>query len=193
MPAIMQGRKFPTPRDADPVSGALEQLFQRYTAIVRQVALRHNLAEADVDEVIQDVRIRIWRALSTGEKIAQAPASYVYRAACSAALDLIRRRRARFCELARQEVRLCSTVTPEEVLEEHELAENLERAAASLVRPRRVVVRMHLRGYHRHEIAEILGWSEAKTRNLLYRGLADVRARLHSTKGNGGGVRRAGS
>ena len=28
------------------------------------------------------------------------------------------------------------------------------------------------------EIADLLGWSEAKTRNLLYRGLGDLRARL---------------
>jgi DNA-directed RNA polymerase specialized sigma24 family protein len=39
-------------------------------------------------------------------------------------------------------------------------------------------VRMHLMGHSREEIARVLGWSEAKTRNLLYRGLADVRERL---------------
>jgi RNA polymerase sigma-70 factor (ECF subfamily) len=39
---------------------------------------------------------------------------------------------------------------------------------------------MHLAGYERHEIAELLGWSEAKTRNLLYRGLADLREVLDS-------------
>jgi DNA-directed RNA polymerase specialized sigma24 family protein len=33
-------------------------------------------------------------------------------------------------------------------------------------------------GHSREEIADLLGWTEAKTRNLLYRGLADVRARL---------------
>jgi RNA polymerase sigma-70 factor (ECF subfamily) len=37
---------------------------------------------------------------------------------------------------------------------------------------------MHLAGYAREEIAQLLGWSEAKTRNLLYRGLADLRERL---------------
>jgi RNA polymerase sigma-70 factor (ECF subfamily) len=39
---------------------------------------------------------------------------------------------------------------------------------------------MHLAGYERHEIAELLGWTEAKTRNLLYRGLADLRQVLDS-------------
>ena len=33
-------------------------------------------------------------------------------------------------------------------------------------------------GHSREEIARTLGWSESKVRNLLYRGLADVRERL---------------
>jgi RNA polymerase sigma-70 factor (ECF subfamily) len=37
---------------------------------------------------------------------------------------------------------------------------------------------MYLDGYRREEIAELLHWSDAKTRNLIYRGLADLRAML---------------
>jgi RNA polymerase sigma-70 factor (ECF subfamily) len=37
---------------------------------------------------------------------------------------------------------------------------------------------MHLAGYPREEIESLLGWSEARTRNLIYRGLGDLRARL---------------
>ena len=44
--------------------------------------------------------------------------------------------------------------------------------------PRNVVVRLHLSGYHRDEIAQLLGWTEPKVRNLLYRGLEDLRALL---------------
>jgi RNA polymerase sigma-70 factor (ECF subfamily) len=33
-------------------------------------------------------------------------------------------------------------------------------------------------GYDREEIADLLHWSEAKTRNLLYRGLEDLRQLL---------------
>jgi len=56
----------------------------------------------------------------------------------------------------------------------------VHRALALLAEPRRAVVRMHLAGYERSEIAELLGWSEPKTRNLLYRGLADLRRILAS-------------
>jgi RNA polymerase sigma-70 factor (ECF subfamily) len=65
-------------------------------------------------------------------------------------------------------------------LEESELGATVHRALALLVESRRAVVRMHLAGYDRLEIAELLGWSEAKTRNLLYRGLGDLRGILVS-------------
>ena len=39
-------------------------------------------------------------------------------------------------------------------------------------------MRMYLAGYGREEIADLFGWTEPKTRHLLYRGLADLRERL---------------
>jgi len=47
-----------------------------------------------------------------------------------------------------------------------------------LAPPRRAAVRLYLDGYRREEIAELLHWSDARTRNLLYRGLADLRTVL---------------
>ena len=54
---------------------------------------------------------------------------------------------------------------------------------------RRVVVRLHLAGYDREEIGRMLGWSEPKTRNLLYRGLADLREVLERVGVTPRGVR----
>src|SRR5574341_312274 len=76
------------------MSPELERTLARCREVVRSVGRRHRLADADVDELFQDVRIRLWQALASGEKIEAAPASYVYRTARSAAVDLIRRRRA---------------------------------------------------------------------------------------------------
>ena len=61
-----------------------------------------------------------------------------------------------------------------------EVIDRLEAALRALARPRAVAVRMYLAGYPREEIAALMGWSEAKTRNLLYRGLADLRSRLEA-------------
>ncbi len=63
-------------------------------------------------------------------------------------------------------------------VEEREGLERIARAVDALPEARRAVVRMHLAGYERGEIAALLGWTDGKTRNLLYRGLADLRALL---------------
>ncbi|UCC48828.1 MAG: sigma-70 family RNA polymerase sigma factor [Gemmatimonadota bacterium] len=187
MPAIAQSHATPTGCDGDAVSAALEQLFSRYAALVQQVARQRNLSEDDIDEVFQDVRIRLWRALATGQKIAVTPPSYVYRTAVSAALDLIRRRQARREEeIDRHQngLAIAATALPDQTVEAEELAARLVEALTLLDEPRRLVVQMHLAGYHRCEIAELLGWTEPKTRNLLYRGLADLRARLEEQRLN---------
>jgi len=63
---------------------------------------------------------------------------------------------------------------------ESELAEQVERAIETIQPSRRPAVRMHLLGHSREEIARVMGWTQAKTRNLIYRGLADVRERLEA-------------
>jgi RNA polymerase sigma factor (sigma-70 family) len=165
----------------DPVSSALERLLHRYAAVLWRAMRQHRLPEADIDDLFQDVRIRLWRAPSTADQIAQAPASYLYRTAPSAALDLIRRRRARpeqSIEQCHEGLAIASTTYADQAAEASELVNQITQALASMSESRRVVVRMYLAGYHRREIAELLGWRQAKTRNLLYRGLADLRARL---------------
>ncbi len=165
---------------APDLSPAIQQYLLRYNNLVRQTAARHGLSDDDIDEVFQDVRIRLWRALQRREKSDEIPASYIYRTAVSAALDLIRRRR------ARREQRLEAVPNREVVTEPRserslvssELVDQVAAAVAALTPSRRPVVRMHLAGYHRDEIAASLGWTEAKTRNLLYRGLEELRTRL---------------
>jgi RNA polymerase sigma-70 factor (ECF subfamily) len=166
----------------DPLSPALDAVVSRFAGMVRSVGWRHRLSDADVDEVMQQVRIRLWQARADSEQISQSPASYVYRTAVSAALDLIRRRRAGGADVTTSldvpEAVLPSRRDPHHELEYTELAQQVARAIDAIPASRRPVVRMYLAGYPREEIAEVLGWSEAKTRNLLYRGLADLRARL---------------
>ena len=168
---------------AQQLSAALERTLMRFGAMVGSVGARHGLATSDVDDLMQEVRIRMWKALKTSENIHDAPASYVYRTAMSAAVDLIRARRARKAEVSsvapNGSERDCATIDrPDRDLRRAELAEQIEKALETLSESRRPVVRMHLAGYDRHEIARLLGWSEAKTRNLLYRGLEDLRTEL---------------
>lgn len=184
-----------TTPDADPrepdrepdreASRALEHVVSRFDAFVRRSARRHGLQAHEVDEVVQELRVRMWKSLGTAELIRRAKASYIYRTAISASIDIIRRRRARRAESNDiDEPIVESAADPrrraDAALEEEEVARAVHRGLALLAESRRAVVRMHLAGYDRYEIAELLGWSEPKTRNLLYRGLADLRQILES-------------
>jgi RNA polymerase sigma factor (sigma-70 family) len=183
------------PHVTDQISPAIEAVLMRFSAMVRRVGIRHGLSESDVDEVFQEVRIRLWRARAegsnraldataspaAGEQISSVGSSYLYRTAVSAALDVLRRhRRPRedALEDVGREPPAPSRGEPERSLESSELAQQVARAIDMITASRRPVVRMYLAGYTREEIAALLGWSEAKTRNLLYRGLADLRERL---------------
>ena len=76
------------------VSRALQDLIHRFDAFVRRTASRHGLSGSDLDEVVQDLRVRIWKSFGTADLIRRANPNYMYRAAVSASLDIIRRRRA---------------------------------------------------------------------------------------------------
>ena len=176
----------PTP-GGDTVSRALDAALGRFADAARHLARRTGLGADDLDELLQEVRIRLWRALGTPERIREVRALYIQRTVASAALDLIRRRR------ARRETSLDGgdgwseggsppePAAPERADRDSDRAEFdaiVARAVDGLIESRRVVVRLHLTGYDREEIARMLGWSEPKTRNLLYRGLADLREAL---------------
>lgn len=173
------------PEPGQHLSLAVEAVLKRFEAMVRQVGRRYRLDESDVDEVVQEVRIRLWRAQRTSEQIGEVSTSYVYRTASSAALDVIRRRRSRRAEHHQSLDDVGAAVAlaepapdPHGVLEGSEVAEQVARALETIPASRRPVVKMYLTGHPREEIAELMGWTEGKTRNLLYRGLADLRERL---------------
>jgi RNA polymerase sigma factor (sigma-70 family) len=170
----------------DGVSQALEGLVLRFGRLLRQAGRRRGLTDTEAQDLCQEVQIRMWHALASGERIAEAPASYVYRTAMSAAVDMIRRRRARREEPLEIQHDTNERVLPgvvvaaesEHALEHEELAQQVGAVVDGLPEPRNAAVRLYLTGHNHKEIAGLLGWSEAKARNLLYRGLADVRERL---------------
>lgn len=168
-----------TPRDS--ISDELESLVLRFARFAGRIAHDRGLHQEDLDELLQDLRVRFWRARKDG--LRDLSSGYVRRAAISAALDIIRRRRTdRNVSLDDDQSSAhplaARTAGPAELLDQGELAQRVGRAVDGLAPPRRAAVRMYLDGYRREEIAELMRWSDAKTRNLLYRGLADLRAAL---------------
>ena len=152
----------------------------RYGNLVLWAGRRSHLDETDLDEVLQDVRVRLWRARPSEAQLAATPASYVYRTAMSAAVDLVRRRRRERTEQLMDDQAIDPRADAGARAERADTAALVHQAVDQLTDSRRPVVRMYLAGYDRREIAGMLGWSEAKTRNLLYRGLEELRAELQA-------------
>lgn len=162
--------------------------MDRYGRLLRAAIARQCPPDmaADCDDIKQDACIRLWRALASGREIPSL-ASYVYRVAATATIDAIRRVKARREEVLGPEnadrpdlvSRLtASGASPERAAALAELADRIDRARRDLAPGRRRAVGLHLQGLTTSEIGDLLGWSEAKARNLVYRGLHDLRQRL---------------
>jgi RNA polymerase sigma-70 factor (ECF subfamily) len=108
----------------------------------------------------------------------------MYNLVRSAATDFLRRRRTRR-EGAHLSLVAVETVAAPPAPSEEALEHALERALSGLAPERRVAVRLHLDGKHLNDIAELLGWTSAKARNLLYRGLDDLKGRLEAERAGG--------
>jgi RNA polymerase sigma factor (sigma-70 family) len=103
----------------------------------------------------------------------------VYRAAVSAALDCIRRRR-RAHSGALTITSSWAAIPPsrehsDRGVEQKELGTQIEEALSAIDPRRAAAVSLYLSDYPLRESATLLGWTEGQTRNLLYRGLEDLR------------------
>ena len=176
-----------------PLETRFNALLEEYGRFLRQTIIRvcpKNLG-LQYDEIEQDARLRLWRALESEREIHD-PASYLYRIAATATLDAVRRnKRKREEQIVADNETEDETVAPHVLVtdphrapdreaERRQLVAKVKAAMARLPDNRRTAVRLHLEGLTTQEIANLLGWSEPKARNLVYRGLRDVREALQA-------------
>jgi RNA polymerase sigma-70 factor (ECF subfamily) len=167
------------------ISNALVRLMARFEALARSACRARGLSLDEVDEVLQDVRIRLWKSQVSRENLERVGASYLVRVVRSAVIDRLRRQQRRrdmsldaMADAA--SIPNALQVAPVVLDQRQALAARMERALSTLPQNRRLVVQLHLEGYERPEIVGMTGWTEAKVRNLLYRGLDDLRAQLRA-------------
>jgi RNA polymerase sigma-70 factor (ECF subfamily) len=187
-----------TPAAADP-DARIAAVLEEFGALLHQAVSRacprdRGIQVADVE---QDARIRLWKALQS-ERAIDDLASYIYRVAVTATIDAIRRAKARREEqldhdespgddangrhaaAPRSEQLVSAGPSPEEHAAGESLADAVAQAMAVLAPPRRQAVGLYLQGLTTQDVATLLGWTEPKARNLVYRGLADLRRQLQS-------------
>lgn len=168
----------------------LNAILDEYGQVLRKAIARYcptdlGLQTSDIE---QEAKIRLWRALESEREIKDLP-SYLYRIAATTTIDAIRKARSRreeslyYTASDGEEEQLRPLPVEETAAPDRQLAQKqtMQRVAAAIARlpdNRRQVVTLYLKGMFSQEIADLLGWTEAKARNLLYRGLQDLRAQL---------------
>lgn len=124
--------------------------------------------------------LALWRRAS-GEQEIHHPASYVYRAAVRETIRVLRHeRRRREIDAAAIDTSRDDGKDPEELLELRETGRRIQTAIAELPMERQRAVRAHLAGFAVREIMEMFDWSYNRARNLIGRGVRDLRRKLEA-------------
>ena len=175
------------------IEARFDSLLEEYGKLLRHAIAAHcpkNLG-LHADDLMQDACLRLWRALSSEREIHNVP-SYLHRIAATVTIDAIRRVKARHEEqmhFSPEQDRETGGMeefsqpvdarrSPEVVTERQRLIATVRVILDRLPANRRRAVGLHLQGFTTSEIGELLGWREAKARNLVYRGLDDLRREL---------------
>jgi len=163
---------------------AFESLLKDFGRRIRQLVESHcrGTQGLDPDDIEQEVRIRLWRALD-GDRIESLGASYIQRAVVSTVIDAARRAALRVTEPlpeAGRETLADAAPGPsiEDVALGRQRAERVWAVIQSLPVRRRVPIKLHLQGFSLTEIAELEGVSPEAARKLVSRGMEALKARL---------------
>ena len=136
------------------------------------------------EDIEQEVRLDLWKQVARGQQI-DFPATYIYKATIRETLRAVRR------TVSRETVSLDSSglsdtlldaVDPFHALAAKEQFREIIFGIRCLAPDRQFAVRAHITGFGFHEIMSLYGWSYQRTRNLISRGMADLRRSLN---GNG--------
>jgi len=110
---------------------------------------------------------------------------YVEKAAYGATVDEIRRysrRRETTAEADVVETARSRAAGPERAVRAREIGRGIVDCLKTIVPPRRLAVILHLEGCGIEEIAERRRWNHKRAKNLVYRGLADLRRCLEAKR-----------
>lgn len=172
---------FPGSERSPAAEAKLEEFVRQYSALVRSAIVRTGGAAGanEGDEIEQRVWMALWRQIRREQTI-QHPTSYIYRAAVRETVRFLRRER-RFEEKAvaadAGEIQV-HTKSPERQLESLDTGAQIREVLSRLHEPRRRAVQAHLMGYTAQEIMAMHDWPYQKARNLIARGMADLRRGL---------------
>lgn len=156
--------------------------MQQYGRLVRHVVGRTagTHAESLGDDVEQEVLLALWKQVRAGRDIAS-PAAYLHQAATRETIRMVRKLRLRqHQEIDAADLVASGATTADAAFDARQLEGRVRGALAALTADRRAAVEAHLAGLTFDEIISLTGWSYQRTRNLVSRGMADLRRHLAS-------------
>ncbi|MBI2840833.1 MAG: RNA polymerase sigma factor [Acidobacteria bacterium] len=163
-----------------------------YSDLLRRAVSRYCPRDSRIQcaDIEQEARVRLWRAFRDEREITDL-ASYIYRIAATATIDAVRRVKARREEHLGEEGECEENgpglwvrppkdpgQSPERQAEMGEVVRKVDEALALLPEESRRAVGLYLQGMTCHEAAELLGWTEPKARNIIYRARDAMRRTL---------------
>jgi RNA polymerase sigma factor (sigma-70 family) len=169
----------------DGSAGGTEQWVERCDPLLRWLLRRHPVGPPadDVDDLLQEARLKLWRTRANGRPIEHWPA-YIRTIVNSVVMDRQQRSaRERALSAAAgssalaDDARACRGA--EALLRER--IQDAESAIVALPGPRRTVLQMTLAGYSLGEISALRNWTPKKTYHLYERGVKDLKRRLAAT------------
>jgi len=154
-------------------------VLNKFTRFIRGNIQKFNLPKEgiDPDDIFQEVRIKIWKLLSDEKKIINY-SSYIKKIVDSSVIDHIRKMRRERGLLLRQKHKTISewkSSYETGSFYDEDLKKMMTETIGALLESRRKVVKLFLLNLTIEEIASLYCWSRDKTRNLLYRGLSDLK------------------
>ena len=173
-------------RDVHPVAATAEESgrIERLRAALDRAVARAcpTWMSADRDDLVQAAVLKVMAIESRREGNEELSSSYLQRVAWSAVIDEIRVRRRRsevpLDEGEMSELRISEATQPDVAARGREIGRGLRGCLGAMKEERRIALVLRLLGHSVPEAARRLGWSDKRTENLTYRGLADLRACL---------------
>jgi len=160
----------------------LRSILERFSGLIRVHIIKFNPQRfgLDPDDISQEIRIKIWRLLHHEKNIRNYP-SYIKKIVNSSVIDVLRKWKRDEGIMLLEKQKKVSEIKrdyPASLSLEENLRDTVAQAVDSLIESRRKVVRLYLLDMTIEEISAFYNWSTNKTRNLLYRGLADLKSIL---------------
>lgn len=156
-----------------------ECLLSQFSRFIRIHIQKFDLQRfgIDPDDISQEVIIKIWKLLHSEKDISNY-ASYIKKIVETSVIDQLRKLRREDSILSLEKQKKVSEYElsyASELTKQKNIKDIVGRAVDSLIESRKKVVKLYLLNMSIEEISSYYNWSYDKTRNLLYRGLGDLK------------------